>query len=91
VADYTFVESGPNSMRYEVHCARCGEEYCEVHAPLAPDFRTAIDALVVLPPLVVPSAFELRRQRVSAWCTDSWDGLTSQLARIMQKANSFRR
>ena len=50
VADYTFVESGPNSVRYEVHCGKCGEAYCEVHTPVTPDFAAAVEALVVSPP-----------------------------------------
>ena len=29
VADYSFVECGPNSIRYEVKCKRCGEAYSE--------------------------------------------------------------
>lgn len=33
VADYFFVESSPNLLRYEVNCRRCGEQYREVHAP----------------------------------------------------------
>lgn len=67
VADYTFVESGPNSVRYEVHCGRCGEAYCEVHTPLTPDFTAAVDALVVCPPPVPPTAFDLYRRRATAW------------------------
>lgn len=35
-ADYTFVETGPESVRYEVRCKKCGETYCEVSAPYAP-------------------------------------------------------
>jgi hypothetical protein len=38
VADYYFVELGPNLMRYEVDCARCGEVYCEEHGPVPPSF-----------------------------------------------------
>jgi hypothetical protein len=67
VADYTFVESGPNSVRYEVHCRKCGEAYCEVHTPLAPDFAAAVDALVVHPPPVPPTAFEVGRRRAATW------------------------
>ena len=29
IADYSFVECGPNSIRYEVKCQRCGEAYSE--------------------------------------------------------------
>jgi hypothetical protein len=67
VADYTFVESGPNSMRYEVHCGKCGEAYCEVHTPVAPDFTAAVEALVVHPPPVPPTAFEVGRRRAVGW------------------------
>jgi hypothetical protein len=69
VADYTFVESGPNSLRYEVNCGKCGEAYCEVHTPVAPDFTTAVDALVVLPPPVPSSVFEVRKRQAVAWLT----------------------
>lgn len=67
VADYAFVESGPNSVRYEVHCRKCGEAYCEVHTPVTPDFAAAVEALVVCPPPVPPSAFEMRRRQAVAW------------------------
>lgn len=81
VADYAFVESGPNSIRYEVRCSRCGEDYCEVHAPVAPDFTAAVDAVAVLPPIVAPTPFELRRRRAVAW-------LTSQRARASDAMRS---
>ncbi len=48
VADYTFVESGPNSVRYEVNCRKCGEAYREVNSPVAPDF-TAVGKALALP------------------------------------------
>jgi hypothetical protein len=67
VADYTFVESGPNSIRYEVHCTKCGEAYREVHTPVAPDFTAAVDALMVQPTPAAPTSFELRRRRAVAW------------------------
>lgn len=67
VADYTFIESGPNSLRYEVDCGKCGEAYREVHNPVAPAFAAAVDALVVLPPPVLPSAFEIRKRQALAW------------------------
>jgi hypothetical protein len=37
VADYAFIESGLDMVRYEVHCRSCGEVYSEVNslAPLA--------------------------------------------------------
>lgn len=40
VAEYTFTECGPNSVRYEVCCARCGEVYSELNTPVAPQFAT---------------------------------------------------
>ena len=91
VADYTFVESGPNSLRYEVRCGRCGEYYCEVHTPVAPGFAAAADALVVLPPLVEPSTFALSRRRIEVWLTETWAAASSQLTRIMVQARAFRR
>lgn len=69
VADYTFVESGPNSLCYEVNCAKCGEAYREVHTPVAPDFTVSADALVVLPPPVGPTAWQTFERRVLAWLT----------------------
>ena len=83
VADYTFVESGPNSLRYEVNCGKCGEAYCEVHTPVAPDFRAAGDALVVIPPPTPPTAFELRRRQVVSW-------LTAVRGRVMLRVNGIR-
>ena len=38
VADYAFIELGPDSLAYEVDCRRCGERYREVHGPAAPTF-----------------------------------------------------
>jgi hypothetical protein len=56
VADYIFVESGPNSLRYEVQCGRCGEAYCEVHTSVAPDFTAAVGALAIRAPDVAAPA-----------------------------------
>ncbi|BBZ31036.1 hypothetical protein MMAD_53310 [Mycolicibacterium madagascariense] len=78
VADYAFVESGPNSVRYEVHCARCGEDYCEVHAPMAPGFSAAVEALAAQPLIVAASDFGSRRRRFAAW--------TARLSRRTRKA-----
>ncbi|KQY07107.1 hypothetical protein ASD37_13555 [Mycobacterium sp. Root135] len=83
VADYTFVESGPNSLRYEVNCGKCGEAYCEVHTPVAPDFTAVGDALVVIPQPVPPTAFELRRRQAVAW-------FTAVVGRIMVRVNGIR-
>ena len=87
VADYTFVESGPNSLRYEVNCGKCGESYCEVHTPVAPDFTAAVDALVVIPPPVPPTAFELRKRQAVAWLTAA---LATVSSRIAAKVNGIR-
>lgn len=84
VADYTFVESGPNSLRYEVHCGRCGEAYCEVHTPVAPDFTAAVEALVVCPPAAPPSTLELRRQRAVDWLA----GLRARASSVAGPASS---
>jgi hypothetical protein len=83
VADYTFVESGPNSLRYEVNCGKCGEAYCEVHTPVAPDFTAAGAALVVIPPPVPPTAFELRRRQAVEW-------VTAVVDRVMLRINTIR-
>ncbi|BDX29583.1 hypothetical protein TUM20985_01300 [Mycobacterium antarcticum] len=95
VADYTFVESGPNSVRYEVHCGRCGEAYCEVHSPMTPDFTAAVDALVVPPPLALPSVFELRRRRGAAWFAETVARVSAAIktgwARIVDKTKTIRR
>jgi len=76
VADYTFVESGPNTLCYEVQCGKCGEAYREVHTPTAPAFSTA-DALVVLPLPVGPTALQLFRRRVVAWLSGVRDAVVS--------------
>lgn len=66
VADYTFVESGPNSLRYEVRCKRCGQAYCEVHTPVVPDFSAAADALAIRAPVVAPPAAPYRQRMTGA-------------------------
>jgi len=55
IADYTFVESDLDVVRYEVHCRSCGEVYSEVSslAPAQPAERTL--------PLPPPSS-EVRRR-----------------------------
>jgi hypothetical protein len=95
VADYSFVETGPNSLRYEVLCKRCGEEYCEVHAPMTPDFSAAIEVLPPLVPEVRPTAFEIRRQAATAWITGLGERASAVAARVMtritQAAKQIRR
>lgn len=63
VADYCFVELGPNQLRYEVNCRRCGEDYREEHGPVPPNFGAlaAVDEWLPDAP-VVPV-----RERVQAW------------------------
>ena len=76
VADYTFVESGPNSLRYEVRCGRCGEAYCEVHEPVAPNFSSAIEAVAVhLPAVVAPPTVGIA-DSVRAWLGAARAGLS---------------
>jgi hypothetical protein len=65
VADYSFIESGPNSLRYEVHCGRCGEAYCEVHTAVAPDFSAAAGALAIRAPDVVAPRASPRQRAVA--------------------------
>lgn len=80
VADYTFVESGSNSLRYEVRCGKCGESYCEVHTPTAPDFTAAAHALVIQDSEIRMPAPD-RRQRVVTWLGGAWVSTSSASAR----------
>lgn len=48
VADYTFVESDVDMVRYEVHCHSCGEVYSE-ESSLAP--RVPVERILPMPPL----------------------------------------
>jgi hypothetical protein len=84
VADYVFVEAGPNSLRYEVRCNGCGEAYCEVHTPYAPDFAAAGRALAVRPPDPVPPA-ATHRQR---WAVRLAEAKTSA-SRLADRASSW--
>jgi hypothetical protein len=49
VADYAFIESELNVVRYEVHCRACGEVYSEVNF-LVPPGVPADRVVPVLPP-----------------------------------------
>jgi hypothetical protein len=95
VADYTFVESGPNSLRYEVRCGRCGEEYREVHNPVTPNFTAAPAALAVLVPDVAPPVAVTLRLRAAARLDDAMERvsqLTEQASSwITLKRKAFRR
>lgn len=83
VADYTFVESGSNSLRYEVQCGKCGESYCEVHTPVAPDFSSAVGALVVREPEVETPVVPERRGRVATWFDETRERTTGASARTV--------
>jgi len=48
VADYTFVESELDTVRYELHCHSCGEVYSEVSS-LAP--AMPMERILPIPPL----------------------------------------
>jgi hypothetical protein len=60
VADYTFVESEVDMVRYEVHCHSCGEVYSE-ESSLAPPLP--VERTLPMPPLptMVPGASWRRR------------------------------
>ncbi|MDP9165772.1 MAG: hypothetical protein M3O32_06890 [Actinomycetota bacterium] len=91
VAAYAFVESGPNSVRYEVNCGKCGQAYCEVHTPVTPDFTAAVDALVVPPPVAAPTAMAVQRARVAAWFTGARTATSSAATRIALRLKGVRR
>lgn len=59
VADYTFVESEVDMVRYEVHCHSCGEVYSE-ESSLAPPLP--VERVLPMPPLPPPA-------RRSSWRT----------------------
>jgi hypothetical protein len=85
VADYTFVESGPNSLRYEVRCKRCGQAYCEVHTPVVPDFSAAADALAIRAPVVAAPVGTPYRQRITAAVTAG----RSRMSRDVDRATTW--
>lgn len=65
VAEYSFVELGPNLLRYEVNCTGCGEAYREKLGPLEPKagvLATVDDWLPVVPDPSVPL-----RSRMDGW------------------------
>lgn len=63
VAEYAFVELGPNLLRYEVNCGGCGEVYRERLGPVnAAALATIDDWLPVVPEPVVSL-----RERVDGW------------------------
>ncbi|MEW5811921.1 MAG: hypothetical protein AB1925_21015 [Actinomycetota bacterium] len=50
MADYVFIESEPNGMRYEVRCRKCGERYEEDMRPSP----TGAELARIEPPLLWP-------------------------------------
>jgi hypothetical protein len=85
VADYTFVESGPNSLRYEVRCGRCGEDYCEVHGPVAPDFTAAVGALAIRAPDVTVPAAAGYRSGAMAWLVEGREHVSRVAGRVSSR------
>lgn len=65
VAEYSFVELGPNLLRYEVNCGGCGETYREklgVVTAKAGALATVDDWLPAVPEPSVPL-----RERMDGW------------------------
>jgi hypothetical protein len=65
VAEYSFIELGPNLLRYEVNCVGCGETYREklgVPATQAGALATVDDWLPAVPEPAVPL-----RERMDGW------------------------
>ena len=65
VAEYSFVELGPNLLRYEVNCTGCGETHREKLGPVEPKagvLATVDDWLPVVPEPNVPL-----RERLDGW------------------------
>jgi hypothetical protein len=65
VAEYSFVELGPNLLRYEVNCVGCGEIYREKLGPVTPKagvLATVDDWLPAIPEPSVPL-----RERMDGW------------------------
>ena len=87
VADYTFVESGPNSVRYEVRCGKCGEAYCEVNTPVAPDFTAAVLALAARPAAGAARVVGARRRRALAYLAHVRDGARRLRRRTAEPPN----
>jgi len=73
VADYTFVESDVDMVRYEVHCHSCGEVYSE-ESSLAPP--VPVERVLPMPPLppVTPRA--------------SWRGRLASVGRVAGRLGS---
>lgn len=65
VAEYSFVELGPNLLRYEVNCTGCGETYRERLGPVA-STAGALATVDDWPP-AVPEPSVPFRERVDGW------------------------
>lgn len=65
VAEYSFVELGPNLLRYEVNCGRCGETYREKLGPVAA--KAGVLATVDNWSPAVPEPSVPLRERVDGW------------------------
>lgn len=65
VADYAFVELGPERLRYEVSCHGCGERYREKLGSVAPPVGVVATA-EVWPPVPAPAAVPVG-ERLQVW------------------------
>ena len=91
VADYAFVESGPNSVRYEVTCAKCGEAYCEVNTAAAPDLTAAVLALAAPVPVVEARVVGARRRWLLARLGRARDAVSAKAAAAVASVGRRRR
>lgn len=90
VAEYSFVELGPNLLRYEVNCGGCGEIYREKLGPVAPKagvLATVDDWSPAVPETSVPlrarmddwvAAVRNRAAALSASATSAWASLRAR-------------
>ncbi len=60
VADYVFVECGPDAIRYDVRCRRCGEMYSELNSAGPMIFGTDMEQYVYC-----PRSQQLRAERMA--------------------------
>ena len=65
VADYAFVELGPELLRYEVSCRGCGEQYREKLGPV-PQPAGVLATVDVWPPVPPPPPVPVR-ERLQVW------------------------
>jgi hypothetical protein len=57
VADYAFIESGLNMVRYEVDCHACGQVYSEENSLVPPRAPAKREVPALPPPVVERQAF----------------------------------